>query len=106
MRALPLASLLVFAASAGSAGAADLTVRANFSCNLGKTVEAYFYADSVQLMLSDGRSLRLPQAPSGSGARYANPDESIVFWNKGNTAFITDGSDGATTYGNCVVEGQ
>ena len=31
---------------------------------------------------------------SGSGARYANKDESFVFWNKGNTAFITEGAAG------------
>ena len=103
MRALPLASLLVLAASAETAVAADLTARANFSCNLGKTIEAYFYADSVQLMLSDGRSLRLPQAMSASGARYANADESIVFWNKGHTAFITEGDPAVDTYSGCIV---
>jgi membrane-bound inhibitor of C-type lysozyme len=44
----------------------------------------------------------LPQAPSASGARYANGDESIVFWNKGNTAFIEEG--GRTTYQGCVAK--
>ena len=48
-------------------------------------------SDSVELKLSDGRSLKIPQAMSGSGARYANTDESFVFWNKGDTAFITEG---------------
>ena len=51
-------------------------------------------------MLSDGRVLRLPQALSASGARYANAAESIVFWNKGNTAFIEE--KGNTTYDGCV----
>jgi len=41
------------------------------------------------------------QAISASGARYANTDESIVFWNKGDTAFIQEGD--VTTYENCVV---
>jgi membrane-bound inhibitor of C-type lysozyme len=40
---------------------------------------------------------------SGSGARYANADESIVFWNKGDTAFITEGADDAMTFEDCVA---
>lgn len=47
-------------------------------CRDGKTISATFYADSVGLMLSDGRSLQVPQTMSGSGARYANADESFV----------------------------
>jgi membrane-bound inhibitor of C-type lysozyme len=39
---------------------------------------------------------------SGSGARYANSDETFVFWNKGDTAFITEGN-GKETYSGCVV---
>ena len=54
----------------------------------------------MKLVLSDGRVLRLPQALSASGARYANAAESIVFWNKGNTAFIEE--KGKTTYDGCV----
>jgi membrane-bound inhibitor of C-type lysozyme len=93
-------------ALAGGAGAADIINDVTFNCEAGKSIHAVFYPESVGLILSDGRALSLPQTISGSGARYANADESIVFWNKGNTAFITEGSDGATTYGNCVVEGQ
>jgi membrane-bound inhibitor of C-type lysozyme len=48
--------------------------------------------------------LSLPQAMSGSGARYANKDESFVFWNKGNTAFITEGAAGEETYSDCVTK--
>jgi membrane-bound inhibitor of C-type lysozyme len=55
----------------------------------------------VRLALSDGRKVTLPQAMSGSGARYANADESIVFWNKGNTAFIEE--KGKTTYEGCAT---
>ena len=57
---------------------------ATFKCQGGKSIEATFYASSVSLTLSDGRSLTVPQAMSGSGARYANKDETFVFWNKGN----------------------
>ncbi|MCP6756103.1 MliC family protein, partial [Klebsiella pneumoniae] len=56
---------------------------------------------SVAQVLSDGRSFTLPQARSGSGARYANRDESVVFWNKGNTAFLQE--KGTTTYEGCAT---
>lgn len=80
-------------------------IRAHFACADGKSIDATFVngtASSVTLALSDGRKLSLPQARSGSGARYANDDESLVFWNKGNTAFIEEG--GKTTYAECATE--
>ena len=40
---------------------------------------------------------------SASGARYANKDETFVFWNKGDTAFVTEGKDGKETYSGCAV---
>lgn len=81
------------------------TIHARFNCDAGKSIEAAFDngpKPSVHLSLSDGRRLMLPQALSASGARYANGDESIVFWNKGDTAFIEEG--GRTTYGDCVAK--
>ena len=86
----------------GQAAAETPTAEAKFACDGGKTIDAAFYSDSVELKLSDGRSLTLPQAMSGSGARYADADESLVFWNKGDTAFITEGSDEDQTYSDCV----
>jgi membrane-bound inhibitor of C-type lysozyme len=81
---------------------------AAFSCEQGKTIGAVFYKAKVDLTLSDGRKLSLPQAISASGARYANADESFVFWNKGNTAFITEGrvEPQPQTYTNCVTGGS
>ena len=61
-----------------------------YSCEGGKTIQAKFYKDKVDLKLSDDRTLTLPQAISASGARYANDDESIVFWEKGATSFMTE----------------
>jgi membrane-bound inhibitor of C-type lysozyme len=52
---------------------------AKFTCDSRKTIVATFYSESVQLNLSDGRRLNLPQVMSGSGARYANKDETFVF---------------------------
>ena len=77
---------------------------ATFKCQGGKSIEATFYASSVSLTLSDGRILTVPQAMSGSGARYANKDETFVFWNKGDTAFVTEGNDGKDTYSGCATK--
>ncbi len=73
-----------------------------YVCSEAKTITAIYYSDSVDLVLSDGRSFTLPQAVSASGARYANTDEAVVFWNKGNTAFITEGGNPENiTFNNC-----
>jgi putative hemolysin len=77
-----------------------------FSCAENKSVRALFFKDKVELTLSDSRNMLLVQAISASGARYANNDESFVFWNKGDTAFIEE--KGVITFKDCVVdrEGQ
>ena len=72
-----------------------------FSCAGNKTIQALFFADKVELALSDGRHMLLLQAISASGALYANTDESIVFWNKGNTAFIEENHK--TTFKDCIA---
>ena len=74
----------------------------SYVCSEGKTIQASYYTDSVDIVLSDGRNFSLPQAMSASGARYASADESVVFWNKGNTAFITEGGNPENmTFANC-----
>jgi len=90
-----------------------------YICNGDKTIGAAFYkgeskpvqpgqppipSGSVKIVLSDGRNFNLPQTISASGARYANGDETFVFWNKGDTAFITEGTDNTETFSNCVSE--
>ncbi|MDD5711083.1 MAG: MliC family protein [Candidatus Colwellbacteria bacterium] len=75
-----------------------------FNCDDEKTITATFYpADDqyVDLILSDKRALSAPRTISASGARYAKADETLVFWNKGDTAFITE--DDITTFENCVT---
>jgi membrane-bound inhibitor of C-type lysozyme len=56
----------------------------------------------VKLDLSDGRTLSLPQTISASGIRYANQDESIIFWSKGDGAFIIENE--VETYSNCQAQ--
>ena len=96
---LAIAALIVLPALAETPVATAI-----FKCQGGKSIEATFYASSVDLKLSDGRSLTVPQAMSGSGARYANKDETFVFWNKGDTAFVTEGKDGKETYSGCATK--
>jgi membrane-bound inhibitor of C-type lysozyme len=98
------AVLAIAAAIALPALAETPVANAIFKCQGGKSIEATFYASSVDLKLSDGRSLTVPQAMSGSGARYANSDETFVFWNKGDTAFVTEGKDGKETYSGCATK--
>lgn len=74
----------------------------SFTCKEGKSIGAVFYKRKVELSLSDKRALTLPQTISASGARYANADESVVFWNKGTTAFVTEGTE--TTFADCVTK--
>lgn len=78
------------------------TATAHYSCTGGKTIFAAYYSNNVQLILSDKRAIILPHTISASGVRYANADESIVFWNKGNTAFIDETS--GRTYDGCTAE--
>ncbi len=89
-------------AATGSAGSKEV-IKATFYCTDGKSIKAEFdnADDKVNLTLSDGRTWTLPRAMSGSGARYANADESQVFWNKGDTAFIEE--NGQTTYSDCAT---
>ena len=95
-----LAALMVVTAAHAEAPVAV----AKFTCTQGKSIEPSFHADKVDLKLSDGRSMTLPQAMAASGARYANKDESFVFWNKGDTAFVTEGKDGKETFSGCVTK--
>jgi len=76
---------------------------AAFVCAEGKAVGVVFYQGSVTLTLSDGRTKTLPQAASGSGSRYAEADDTFVFWGKGNTAFITEGGSQTQTYTGCIA---
>jgi membrane-bound inhibitor of C-type lysozyme len=88
-------------------------INAVFTCDGGKSINATFMnatsatttGNSVMLSLSDGRQMTLPQTISADGARYANADESFVFWNKGNGAIVLDNGS-STSYNNCVTQTQ
>lgn len=72
----------------------------NYTCDDQKNIRANYLNDKVDITLSDNRSISLAQSTSASGVRYTNIDESIVFWEKGETAFIEE--NGIETYSNCT----
>jgi membrane-bound inhibitor of C-type lysozyme len=94
-----------------------LTGSATYICTSNKTIAAKYYENSitpvvaagnptvpsgsVTLSLSDGRTLTLPQATAASGARYANSDETIIFWNKGNAVMFSE--NGQQVYAGCIA---
>lgn len=89
-----------------------------YSCNGGKAFIASFYkgpskpaassttpptpSGSVTLKFSDGSTMSLAQTISADGARYANPDESFVFWGKGNGALVLE-HNAEKTYIGCIA---
>ncbi len=95
-------AMAVAGAWASAAGAEDAISTVEYACKDSKSIKAVYYSEKVDLTLSDGRAMSLPQTMSGSGIRYANADESLVFWSKGNTAFITEGPDADPTYEGCT----
>jgi membrane-bound inhibitor of C-type lysozyme len=103
MKSMALAALGLSTLVAAPALAETPIATAIYKCDGNKGVDATYYPDSVDLTLTDGRSMKLPQVISGSGARYANADESFVFWNKGDTAYVTEGADDAMTFKDCVA---
>ena len=107
------AAILAVAAPAGAQPVASVQYR----CDGGKTLAAAYFngpmgiapdgrpvpGGRVDLVLGDGRRLSLPQTLSGSGIRYANPDETIVFWSKGDGAFLEEGPAQVASYANCTA---
>ncbi|MBI4093842.1 MliC family protein [Candidatus Kaiserbacteria bacterium] len=73
-----------------------------FLCADQKALRAEFMEGAVNLALSDGRQIRLTQVIAGGRERYANTDESFVFWTKGITAFVEEGS--VQTYTSCLQQ--
>lgn len=75
-----------------------------YSCDGGKKIAATFHLPKdnfINIHLSDGRGMVLAHVISADGARYANADESFVFWTRGDTAFVIE--NGTSTYSGCVA---
>lgn len=92
-------------------------VYATYMCDAGKTIQADFLngeskpasgpdqppipGGSVDIILNDGPRVTLAQTISADGSRYANADESFVFWSKGNGALILENGKGKN-YTGCI----
>jgi len=79
-------------------------IEKNYTCSDDKTIVAIFNNDtdmSADIALSDGTTMNLANIEAASGAKYANKDESVVFWTQGNEAFLEQ--DGKQTYTDCTV---
>lgn len=107
-----------------------LIARASYSCDGGHSIQAAYYqgaaapepqegqpptpTGSVEIRIDGGAATTLAQTISADGARYSDGDpqvpqgqpgaESLVFWNKGNTALIMRDNAMDLTYTNCVSE--
>lgn len=82
----------------------DKVSEATFTCDEGKSVHAIFYKQGVHVWVGGEEDEFLLQTISASGARYARSDESLVFWNKGDTALIMRGSQMDLNYKNCTTK--
>jgi membrane-bound inhibitor of C-type lysozyme len=106
-----------FPAQKVTTGTSVKPVTASYYCDSGKSITAVYNqgeykpstdtnspptpTGSVDLTLSDGRTMTLPQTISADGGRYANSGETIIFWDKGNGLTFTE--NGQQSYKNCVV---
>ncbi len=61
---------------------------------------------SADVSLDDGPVVTLRQTISASGVRYADNDESVVFWNKGNEAFVMRDGSVDPDYAECAAQNE
>ncbi len=77
-----------------------------FMCDGGKSIHATFYAQGVHIAPAGAEDQFLLQTISASGARYATADEQLVFWNKGDIAFIERNGKIDEGLSSCVLNGS
>ncbi|MGB9681161.1 MAG: MliC family protein [Minisyncoccia bacterium] len=95
----------------------NLITSVTYLCKDNKTLEASFYKGEpqsvkpgempipngkVKIFLSDGRKIELNQTVSADGSRYANQDESFIFWSKGNGVLVLENNN-ERNYKGCIV---
>jgi hypothetical protein len=79
----------------------DPLIIAKYICEGNQKVRVDYYENFVYIKF-EGIKTYLQRTISASGVRFANGDESLVFWGKGDGAFIE--LDGVIYIDNCVVE--
>ncbi len=83
------------------------TFHVTYSCDEGKTIDISSQPKEkedgdVTIYLSDGRLMTLTQTISTYGTRYANTDESFVFWSKDNSALVLEDNE-EKSYIGCIL---
>lgn len=72
------------------------------TCSDGTVLETQLLDNEHIIVSLNGVPYELSPVVSASGARYANADESFVFWNKGNVSMIL--VDGEVVFENCRTD--
>jgi membrane-bound inhibitor of C-type lysozyme len=78
--------------------------RTTYVCENNFSVDVVFTGNLALLTLPDGKELSLTQTVAASGVRFANQDESFIFWTKGPSASIQEGA--TVTYNDCIEPKQ
>jgi membrane-bound inhibitor of C-type lysozyme len=74
-----------------------------FSCPDGVEIKIIYGQDAESALLSiKGKEYKLNQAISASGARYANEDETVIFWEHQGEAMVE--MDGEIIYQGCSLK--
>jgi len=75
-------------------------------------VTALFAGDTAHVELADGRTADVTKTPIAPGTnveesaweRYEAPGQPFIFWHRGNSALIQEGS--VVTHGECLLQSQ
>lgn len=94
-------SVLVSSDKGGSSQTeTEFSRTAVYICDGANAMEVGYGDDMVEVRLSDQREFTLEEKVSASGDKYANEDDTAVFWVKGEDAFFEE--NGSKTFNNCV----
>jgi len=118
--ALAAVIVVVWLAISGAQTENKLIATATYTCDGGKTITAAYYQgppapqpqpgeppmsnDTVRLTFDNGLTMTLKRTISADGVRFANANESFVFWNKGNDALVLQDGE-QKDYTNCTSGG-
>lgn len=94
-----VALIVAMSMTGGADESVTRTGEASYSCADGTTINVQFLADESAIVTLDGTPYELSQVQAASGARYANSDESFVFWEQGGEAVVL--VDGEVMYDAC-----
>ncbi len=103
-------AVVLITESFGNKGTEDTPydqINVRFECDDDAWIDVVYYNHQekpsyAELVLSDGREIKVYQAISGSGARYLSEDESIELWTKGEE-MVSFKENEEVIFDNCAV---